>query len=317
MLQFSRRKLWNPSGQVKPTGLPTIDWTHPLASGLVAYGIDTGWNFYAALTPLVGGGYSVNPKYSGQLNGPNVNAVARAAETTAPTPYGSGILWQGHTWSNGDHGWFFDANYNNGTNPINDAMYLIGKPAGVGNSLVCGFMRNGTSPYQTAVFGRAQTPDTSTTNLLMVFMNTDGVLQANCANYVGVGNTNYPPIGNSVTIGIGIYYTAGITIVNTSTSASTGSFYLQGQLQGLSASLSNVTTGFNTAPTARYPDAIQTGENDLAFGGSWHEQAPGSSALTHVLQGFAYWGGLWNRPLSPAEHVRLHWDPYCFLLRRQ
>lgn len=47
LLQASNR-LWFP-GQVKPTGVPRIDWQHPLANGLVFYAFDTGQNAFVDL----------------------------------------------------------------------------------------------------------------------------------------------------------------------------------------------------------------------------------------------------------------------------
>src|SRR5271155_1144739 len=41
-------KLWT-RGQVKPTGVPRIDWSHPLAQGLVFYGFDTGFGLIVDL----------------------------------------------------------------------------------------------------------------------------------------------------------------------------------------------------------------------------------------------------------------------------
>lgn len=38
-----------PAGQVKPQGVPQIDWTHPLAQSLISYYFDTGLGFYIDL----------------------------------------------------------------------------------------------------------------------------------------------------------------------------------------------------------------------------------------------------------------------------
>ena len=69
-------KIWAP-GQVKPNGVPRINWQHPLSWGLVAYWFDTGNGFYIDL-----------------VNG-RITTKTASGGTTAPgrtvTPWGQGF----------------------------------------------------------------------------------------------------------------------------------------------------------------------------------------------------------------------------------
>lgn len=63
--------IWAP-GQVKPNGVPRIDWRHPLAWGLLSYWFDTGNGFYIDLvsgqitTKTATGGTTVAPRRATQ-----------------------------------------------------------------------------------------------------------------------------------------------------------------------------------------------------------------------------------------------------------
>lgn len=63
--------------QVKPQGVPQIDWTHPLTRGLNFYAFDVGNGFYVDLV-------------SGQ---PGVVQGSGTGPSTAATPNGAGTLW--------------------------------------------------------------------------------------------------------------------------------------------------------------------------------------------------------------------------------
>lgn len=79
-------RLWFP-GQVKPQGVPRIDWTHPLAAGLAFYGFDTG---QGVIVDLV----------AGRLSNPVPGATL--AKTGAQN-FGTGLTW------NASDGRFFNA----------------------------------------------------------------------------------------------------------------------------------------------------------------------------------------------------------------
>jgi hypothetical protein len=48
ILRVGPDKLWLP-GQIKPGGVPKINWSHPLAANLISYWFDTGQGFYLDL----------------------------------------------------------------------------------------------------------------------------------------------------------------------------------------------------------------------------------------------------------------------------
>lgn len=54
-----------------------------------------------------------------------------------------------------------------------------------------------------------------------------------------------------------------------------------------------------TSGSTNVTDPIYLGSN-LGIGGGW--------------AGNVYWGAMWGRPLTPAEILQLHFDPYCFLI---
>lgn len=63
ILRAGSTKLWTPSNQVKPNGIPKINWSHPLAANLVSYWFDTGFGIHV---DLVTGDYTTaNPNTTG------------------------------------------------------------------------------------------------------------------------------------------------------------------------------------------------------------------------------------------------------------
>lgn len=77
-------RLWTP-GQIKPTGIPRIDWSHPLAAGLVFYGFDTG---LGVIVDLVAG------------------RLANAVTGATKAPLGASAWGAGFAWNNSDGRYF-------------------------------------------------------------------------------------------------------------------------------------------------------------------------------------------------------------------
>lgn len=71
-------RLWFP-GQVKPQGVPRIDWTNPLTNGLIFFGFDTGLGL---IVDLVGGR-------------PAQRIPSTTAASVSTSPWGTGFLWNG------------------------------------------------------------------------------------------------------------------------------------------------------------------------------------------------------------------------------
>lgn len=79
LLRLGSNRLWTP-GQIKPTGIPRIDWSHPLARGLLFYAFDTGMGMRVDLV-------------SGVLA--QKNSTSTVNPTAGATAYGSTIFYQG------------------------------------------------------------------------------------------------------------------------------------------------------------------------------------------------------------------------------
>jgi hypothetical protein len=108
-------------GQIKPNGLVRIDWSHPLTTGLLFYGFDTG----AWIIDLV--------------RGTNQTLVG-TYDTGGMTAYGSGIAY------NNDGSFLFpsDANIDAAGSPV----------SGAGYSWACAYVQTGTVGSFTRPFGR-------------------------------------------------------------------------------------------------------------------------------------------------------------------
>ena len=82
LLRVGPQRLWFP-GQVKPNGIPRIDWTHPLANGLLFYAFDTG---LGPPIDLAGGNIGVS-QGSGSAPTTGVTANGTGLQYNAGTSY--------------------------------------------------------------------------------------------------------------------------------------------------------------------------------------------------------------------------------------
>ena len=110
------------SGQIKPTGVPTIDWTNSLTASLIFYGIDTG---QGSIVDLVGGRMMTS---TGSI-------------TTDSGPFGSGFDYPGGS-SGNSTGFASDSTIDNAT-------------ASPPWTIACAAIQNGSSGNGFALFTRS------------------------------------------------------------------------------------------------------------------------------------------------------------------
>jgi hypothetical protein len=138
------------SGQIKPDTLvlPRIDWTHPLAQGLVFYGYDTGLGF---MVDLVSG--------------------ARNTTSRGTTPSLGRSLWgRGFAYTNGG-----------GTVLFSNAP-VMNLTAAAPYSAACGYVNTGTVAGSSAIFGLA---DTLANTPVIFYLNISGADQTQVGYELG------------------------------------------------------------------------------------------------------------------------------------
>lgn len=195
-------RLWTP-GQVKPTGVPRIDWSHPLAQGLLFYGFDTG---LGVILDLAGG------RPSQQMPSASIKA------SNSVTPWGSGLNW---TPGSGTDGRFFSS----------DAA-IRAATANPPWTAAMATVQKATNAQVERPFNRtAGNGSGATCNWLFQYPASSSQLSF----YLNSGGTVAGPVGtfsgslNSL-----------VTAVGVATSGSTASFYANGALVG---SLTGLTIG--------------------------------------------------------------------------
>jgi hypothetical protein len=302
-------------GQIKPSGAPRINWRHPIARGLKMYGFDTGLGYYTSLVP--------GPPFYAVTNG-NVqleNGLSSAALTvpTIQTPWGSGCHWLGASDDFTHRGWMVDVDDTTETNIIQKTNFISGQPAGIGFSFACGAIMMGDPVNNPGlIFGRSFIPDNQ--NWVWAFTQAIGGTNIEClaisgagagGAYTGLQTAASTQIGSTFSASLNQYHSFAASFINNSNtdafdSSATGLFYADGAQQG------SPVTGLNIpSPGFNQSGQLAATETQIQWGQIYHVAAVGSA--DNAMNGCSFWGGLWNRVLSPSEARVLHLDPYCFL----
>jgi Concanavalin A-like lectin/glucanases superfamily len=186
--------------QVKPPGIPRLNWRHPLAQGLVFYGIDVG----SGPLELVAG-------RPGTLGNPTGNKPAVAA-----SPWGTGLLW------NGLNSMWFGA----------DGAIEAATTALV-YSWACACVTTGTLGSSARPFGRTANNNSSAPDLNWAFRaNASGSGQGNIA-----ADVNSSGAQTAITTWTGNAENVFTSLVGVVSSGGAGSLYAQGALIGSNTGL--------------------------------------------------------------------------------
>lgn len=280
--------------QVKPQGIPTIDWSHPVTNGLIVDMFDLGNGQYIN---LCNGNKPMNFQYGSGTSGGAVKNLKNGS-----TQYGTATLWPGLVCCSGfgQPGvgslieLFDDPSIQNAT-----SLNLL--PIGAGNTIATGFMWTGPLDGQGSIhlFGRTGISAGEISPPVTWGFDQSGntlTLQANCLN----PSQSQVQVGNNYTMVPGAYASLLMTCQNTSASPGTGTAYFaaNGVANGNTAGVSMY--GY---PPANYP------ETDLQLGATYHYQ---SSASQKAWIGYIYWGRVWVRYLPPTEWMFVHNHPYAY-----
>lgn len=241
------------SSQWKRAGVPRIDWSHPLARGLLFYGYDTG---FGGIVDLVSGR---GMKAVGTL--PSVGA----------SPNGQGFLW------NNSPAAYFSS----------DSTVQIGGPY----TVACAYIQTGTVGAYTRPFGR-----TALNGGSQPFVNWDFEI-----NDASTGQ-------NKVTFN---YDDGGVVTTAATWSGNANNVFTSLLMSAFDAVSKNINCYAQGALVAShtYFNCSTSNTNDaILFSGA------SAAASVSPFIGYVYYGAFWNRPLSAAEALRLHADPYCFLI---
>lgn len=299
---FIRRR----SGQVKPVGMHRIDWGEPITRNLMFFGFDTGLGTLKNL--VLRANQIVERQFTVQMQGP-----------PGASPYGAGMSWQGinnssiGNWTEVDVG--PDRAITIATCLAGHSSGINSAPAGAGYTFACGhFQTSAVLPFGCTIYGRPNAAQEAPppydnwcfalgTNSYMPYCQIN-----NNGNDAQIGSTFDPG-------GINVYQTLGCSIVNYTTgtlvstggggtpSLANGQFFAQGNQIG-----STVTGLIADTTNAVTPG----GENQIMIGAIFHRDT-GVSDFPYF--GFVPWAAFWNRGLSQSEHMKMHTDPYHFLIR--
>lgn len=231
VLTYVSNKELNAGPRRKPTGVPAIDWRHPLARGLMFYGFDPG---YGEIINLVAGH-------------PVRHNVSKPPIGTSK--YGAGFV---HVGAAGDNTTGFGINIDIDANrDIVNASDLKNLGTNLAFSYACGFVQ--TADSNGLIFGRVSSAMESSPFINWVIQAGSGLVVN-----VGLNNNGTSQYLTSYPISLNWYTTAVVSVLNTSSGAGTASFYVNGAAAD-SASTSLTATNPST-------DA----ESQIMFGACWH-----------------------------------------------
>jgi hypothetical protein len=284
--------------QVKPQGIPTINWNHPLTNGLLVDLFDLGYGQYINLCN--GNIPQSHPSGSSPGSGLPKNLI------NGSTGYGTATFWPGIVASSGfaqpgtgalvklldDHS-------------IENANSLTLLPIGAGNTLATGCLwagpgtGNDIAPW---IFGRTGISAGETGPPADWAFYQTGVGTGAMGAFTLNPSASQVQVGSNYTLVSGAYTTLLMTCQNTSASPGTGTAYF---------SANGVANGNTTGvsmyayPTNNFP------EIDLQIGATYHSDTTGSQK---TFLGYIYWGRVWARSLSPIDWMYLHNHPYSIYL---
>lgn len=304
------RRLWQPRGQVKPDGIPHIDFGHPLANGLLFDAIDTGLGFYKTLTP----GHPVNP--------PGVTGAANPQPLqtypTAPSLYGNATLWGGTdvaeygayagvgaSFTSTDDFSDFDVTNASCLSGHAGSVYpLPAKPTNAGYTVWAAFMPTGLNGARPPwIFGRPSHAGEATPFENWGITNGDVAAGGAQTNYKVFGYANSNASTGWDPGGPGVWTTAAVVAKNTSSGVSTATLFTQGVSRAtIGTGLSLDTTNFAYG---------QDGESQMMIGAIYHVDT-GKSFNNFV--GYIYAARFWARALPVGELAYLHQNPWSYML---
>lgn len=189
-------------GQVKPPGIPRINWRHPLAKGLLFYGFDTGGGLIVDLVA----GRPMTKVGTWPANG--------------VSPWGAGIKWQG------SGGAYFnaDAAIRNATAAGNYTYACAYLQTGTVGSFAAPFVRtannNGSSPFNNWTFaidpsGAGQADVQGSYCISTGFNNT--------ANWTGNANQVFTSLVGTATTALSLYAQGGLVALSSAGTAANNS----------------------------------------------------------------------------------------------
>lgn len=283
--------------QVKPQGIPRINWNHPMSQGLVVDLFDVGNGQYVNLC---------------QGNEPYIMPYGSAASSgvadwlsNGSTPYGAATLWPGLTVqaNNANPGIAALIEVNLGDLTIYHANDLATKAIGVGNTLSCGIMRLPGNINQSYgwIFGRPGLSAGESSpfyDWCFVAGGNSTVITAECLT---TGDSQVQ-IGSNYTCPNNKFVHLAATCQNSSASpgSGTGRFLTNGVLNGTTSSISM--TSYNPGSVA---------ETDLMIGCTKHMMTGESQ---NVWGGYIYFGRVRTRALADLECSFEYQFPYAHYL---
>jgi hypothetical protein len=286
--------------QVKPVGIPTIDWNHPLSQGLIVDLFDLGNGQYAN---LCAGNKPFLKQYGDDSSGDGGVAFGLA---NGSTNFGTATYWPGPLVQGSDArpGPAVCVQVNLGDLSIVNANDLSTKGIGAGNTIACAVLRvpGLLANSWSHIFGRmGNNAGEQAPAFTWAFQQPGGTnnIQAMCLHTSSMTLTQ---VGSNFSCPDNKYTTLLQTCQNSSASPGTGtaSFVANGNLNGTTGSVSMFSIN---------PQSIS--ETDLSVGGDKHM---GTSLIQNIWGGYIYWGRVWNRSLNPLEWRFNHNHPYAHYL---
>jgi hypothetical protein len=287
-LRLTSRALWIP-GQVKPAGVPRINWSHPLARDLICYFFDTGDD----IVELVRGwprSTRATPVSYGDMS-----------------PYGPALRWLGTQ----DASIYFDTANRDPRLRTLSARGFTASCAFFQTANLAGGNTAAAATTEAGIFSRCRINGNAGTDSMVwwgfqIYQNAVDVHQ-----YVmGLGDSTgafirwasgFNPSSFLGTTSLNNYHTLTMTMNGAGTSGS-------GYADGIGGSISGATAF--TAYVAH--DGTDTTDH-IVFGNKSTTTQANNSDIPFP-GGHIFWGACWDRELTATEHVQLHNDPYCLLL---
>jgi hypothetical protein len=284
-LQLTNQALWVPGRQLKPIGVPRINWSHPLARDLICYFFDTG----DAIVELVRG-------WSSSTLGVPVSYGDNS-------PFGASLRWLG---TQDTAIWFDTANRDPRLRTLNS---VSGFTAACACYPTTEAVANTTaSATDQGIFSRVRINGNAGTDSMhwfafhlyriaagnnqfaLAIADSNGVISRWCAPYNAASFTGLASVGN--------YHTLTMTMNGAGT---------QSQAYG---------DGYNITGTAFTACTLHNGTDTtdhIVFGNKTTTTQANNSDIPYP-GGYIFWGACWDRELSHSDHALLHNDPYCLLL---